>query len=138
MEEFELNHLSATIKVINKKIEKAQIELADLKRLFEEKRLELGNNFYEYKQGQDLSGTFTSMSQIEEQQLGLEKEISKLRNQNNSPYFARIDFQTSSALQKVYIGLGSIIYNKKVFLWTGEAQSHLSIMNMNLAMPSIT
>ncbi len=115
MEEFELNHLSATIKVINKKIEKAQIELADLKRLFEEKRLELGNNFYEYKQGQDLSGTFTSMSQIEEQQLGLEKEISKLRNQNNSPYFARIDFQTSSALQKVYIGLGSIIYNKKVY-----------------------
>ena len=99
MEEFELNHLSATIKVINKKIEKAQIELADLKRLFEEKRLELGNNFYEYKQGQDLSGTFTSMSQIEEQQLGLEKGISKLRNQNNSPYFARIDFQTSSALQ---------------------------------------
>lgn len=115
MEEFELNHLSATIKVINKKIEKAQIELADLKRLFEEKRLELGNNFYEYKQGQDLSGTFTSMSQIEEQQLGLEKGISKLRNQNNSPYFARIDFQTSSALQKVYIGLGSIIYNKKVY-----------------------
>ena len=115
MEVFELNHLSATIKVINKKIEKAQIELADLKRLFEEKRLELGNNFYEYKQGQDLSGTFTSMSQIEEQQLGLEKEISKLRNQNNSPYFARIDFQTSSALQKVYIGLGSIIYNKKVY-----------------------
>ena len=115
MEEFEQNHLSATIKVINKKIEKAQIELADLKRLFEEKRLELGNNFYEYKQGQDLSGTFTSMSQIEEQQLGLEKEISKLRNQNNSPYFARIDFQTSSALQKVYIGLGSIIYNKKVY-----------------------
>lgn len=115
MEEFELNHLSATIKVINKKIEKAQIELADLKRLFEEKRLELGNNFYEYKQGQDLSGTFTSMSQIEEQQLGLEKGISKLRNQNNSPYFARIDFQTSSGLQKVYIGLGSIIYNKKVY-----------------------
>ena len=115
MEEFEINHLSATIKVINKKIEKAQIELADLKRLFEEKRLELGNNFYEYKQGQDLSGTFTSMSQIEEQQLGLEKGISKLRNQNNSPYFARIDFQTSSALQKVYIGLGSIIYNKKVY-----------------------
>lgn len=115
MEEFEQNHLSATIKVINKKIEKAQIELADLKRLFEEKRLELGNNFYEYKQGQDLSGTFTSMSQIEEQQLGLEKGISKLRNQNNSPYFARIDFQTSSALQKVYIGLGSIIYNKKVY-----------------------
>ena len=115
MEEFELNHLSATIKVINKKIEKAQIELADLKRLFEEKRMELGNNFYEYKQGQDLSGTFTSMSQIEEQQLGLEKGISKLRNQNNSPYFARIDFQTSSALQKVYIGLGSIIYNKKVY-----------------------
>lgn len=115
MEEFELNHLSATIKVINKKIEKAQIELADLKNLFEEKRLELGNNFYEYKQGQDLSGTFSSMSQIEEQQLGLEKEISKLRNQNNSPYFARIDFQTSSALQKVYIGLGSIISNKKVY-----------------------
>lgn len=115
MEEFELNHLSVTIKVINKKIEKAQIELADLKNLFEEKRLELGNNFYEYKQGQDLSGTFSSMSQIEEQQLGLEKEISKLRNQNNSPYFARIDFQTSSALQKVYIGLGSIISNKKVY-----------------------
>ena len=115
MEEFELNHLSATIKVINKKIEKAQIELADLKNLFEEKRLELGNNFYEYKQGQDLSGTFSSMSQIEEQQLGLEKEISKLRNQNNSPYFARIDFQTPSALQKVYIGLGSIISNKKVY-----------------------
>ena len=115
MEEFELNHLSATIKIINKKIEKAQIELADLKNLFEEKRLELGNNFYEYKQGQDLSGTFSSMSQIEEQQLGLEKEISKLRNQNNSPYFARIDFQTSSALQKVYIGLGSIISNKKVY-----------------------
>lgn len=101
--------------MINKKIEKAQIELADLKNLFEEKRLELGNNFYEYKQGQDLSGTFSSMSQIEEQQLGLEKEISKLRNQNNSPYFARIDFQTSSALQKVYIGLGSIISNKKVY-----------------------
>ncbi len=115
MEEFELNHLSVTIKIINKKIEKAQIELADLKNLFEEKRLELGNNFYEYKQGQDLSGTFSSMSQIEEQQLGLEKEISKLRNQNNSPYFARIDFQTSSALQKVYIGLGSIISNKKVY-----------------------
>ena len=115
MEEFELNHLSATIKVVNKKIEKAQIELANLKKLFEEKRLELGNNFYEYKQGQDLAGTFTTMSQIEEQQLALEKELSRLKTQNNSPYFARIDFQTTSALQKIYIGLASIIHNKKIY-----------------------
>ena len=53
MEEIEKTYLSNTIKVINKKIEKAQVELADLRNLFEEKRLELGNNFYEYKQGQD-------------------------------------------------------------------------------------
>ena len=97
------------------KIEKAQVELADLRKLFEEKRLELGNNFYEYKQGQDLSLTFSHLSQIEQQQLDLEKEIGKLKLQNSSPYFARIDFKTTSGLQKIYIGLGSIIGNKKVY-----------------------
>lgn len=115
MEEIEKTYLSNTIKVINKKIEKAQVELADLRNLFEEKRLELGNNFYEYKQGQDLSSTFSHLSQIEQQQLNLEKELGKLKLQNSSPYFARIDFKTTSGLQKIYIGLGSIISNKKVY-----------------------
>ena len=112
MEELEKKYLENTIKVINKKIEKAQVELADLRKLFEEKRLELGNNFYEYKQGQDLSSTFSHLSQIEQQQLDLEKGLGKLKLQNNSPYFARIDFKTSAGLQKIYIGLGSIINNK--------------------------
>ena len=103
MEEMEKTYLSNTIKVINKKIEKAQVELADLRKLFGEKRLELGNNFYEYKQGQDLSLTFSHLSQIEQQQLDLEKEIGKLKLQNSSPYFARIDFKTTSGLQKIYI-----------------------------------
>ena len=115
MEELEKKYLENTIKVINKKIEKAQVELADLRKLFEEKRLELGNNFYEYKQGQDLSSTFSHLSQIEQQQLDLEKGLGKLKLQNNSPYFARIDFKTSAGLQKIYIGLGSIINNKKVY-----------------------
>lgn len=117
MEELEKNYLQNTLKVINKKIDKIQIHISDLKKLFEEKRLELGSNFYEYKQGQDLANTFTNLSQIEEQQINSEKELRKLRFQNNSPYFARIDFQTNkSNSQKVYIGLGSIIYNNKVFV----------------------
>ena len=117
MEEQEKNYLQNTLKVINKKIEKTQIEISQLKSLFEEKRAELGNNFYEYKQGQDLASTFTNLSQIEEQQLNSEKQLKKLKFQNNSPYFARIDFQTSNSnAQKIYIGLGSIIYNKKVYV----------------------
>ena len=117
MEEQEKNYLQNTLKVINKKIEKTQIEISQLKSLFEEKRAELGNNFYEYKQGQDLASTFTNLSQIEEQQLNSEKQLRKLKFQNNSPYFARIDFQTNNSnAQKIYIGLGSIIYNKKVYV----------------------
>ena len=117
MEEQEKNYLQNTLKVINKKIEKTHIEISQLKTLFEEKRAELGNNFYEYKQGQDLASTFTNLSQIEEQQLNSEKQLKKLKFQNNSPYFARIDFQTSNSnAQKIYIGLGSIIYNKKVYV----------------------
>ncbi len=116
MEEFEKKYLANTLKAINKKIEKQQIELAEIKKLFEEKRFELGNNFYEYKQGQDLANTFTNLSQIEDQQIRCEKEIKKLKLQNDSPYFARIDFENSSALQKIYIGLGSIIYNNKAYV----------------------
>lgn len=116
MEDFEKKYLNSTIKVINKKIEKAQIELVDIKKLFEEKRLELGNNFYEYKQGQDLANTFTNLSQIEERQNKLEKDIKKLKLQNNSPYFARIDFQNKSSSQKIYIGLASIIYGNKAYV----------------------
>ena len=117
MEEQEKKYLQNTLKVINKKIEKTHIEISQLKTLFEEKRAELGNNFYEYKQGQDLASTFTNLSQIEEQQLNSEKQLKKLKFQNNSPYFARIDFQTSNSnAQKIYIGLGSIIYNKKVYV----------------------
>ena len=39
MEELEKKYLENTIKVINKKIEKAQVELADLRKLFEEKKM---------------------------------------------------------------------------------------------------
>lgn len=66
----------------------------------------------------DIANVFTSLGGIENQQEELEKENRKLSLQIKNPYFARIDFTPKGRekKQKVYIGIGNVLENNKLYV----------------------
>ena len=70
----------------------------------------------------------------------IEKENKRLHNQKATPYFARIDFlpQNKKTSQKVYIGLGNIIDNNKVYVADWRAPICSMYYDFNLGPASFT
>lgn len=66
----------------------------------------------------DIANVYTTLGNIENQQEELEKEQRKIDLQSKNPYFARIDFtpKGKNRSQKVYIGIGNVIDNNKLYV----------------------
>ena len=109
--EQEKTYLDNTLKEIekikdkdSKKYKQNLNDIQYLKKFFAE-------NFYDIKKEDDeLAGLNIQIENLEQQNVNLEKEISRLQKQRKNPYFGRFDFQADSEQEpnKYYIGLGLI------------------------------
>ena len=118
MEINEREYLTQTIKVLDKKI---KLSLAKLKKNKEELKkgiLDHSSEYSDLSRGGDLSNSFNKLGLIEEEEEALELENKRLSLQVKSPYFARIDFTPNGKkkTQNIYIGIGNIIDDKKLFV----------------------
>ena len=87
-----------------KKIKKNKESIQKFKSFFVE-------NFYDIKTGSDeLADVNLQIENLENQNLMLDKEVSRLKRQRKNPYFGRFDFQSNSesSPKKYYIGLGLV------------------------------
>ena len=104
-------YLDSTLKEIekikdkdSKKYKQNLNDIQYLKKFFAE-------NFYDIKKEDDeLAGLNIQIENLEQQNVSLEKEISRLQKQRKNPYFGRFDFQADNEQKpnKYYIGLGLI------------------------------
>ena len=109
--EQEKTYLDNTLKEIekikdkdSKKYKQNLNDIQYLKKFFAE-------NFYDIKKEDDeLAGLNIQIENLEQQNVALEKEISRLQKQRKNPYFGRFDFQADNEQEpnKYYIGLGLI------------------------------
>lgn len=118
MEIEEKKYLKKTIEVLNKKILENDIKA-------KEKSAELGlgikklsDDFSDLSRGGDLPDAYSNLSEIETYEHEVLRENKRLHLQKDTPYFARIDFTSKgkSKSQKIYIGIGNIIHNEKLYV----------------------
>ena len=118
MEEIEIKYFDTVTKILNKKLKEVKAQLNQLSQRFEELKKDMDDNYSDYVRGGDIAERRTSMENIEELQNDLQQEKNKLNLQIKTPYFARIDFTVNgkTKAQKIYIGIGSITYDKKLYV----------------------
>ena len=118
MEIEEKKYLKKTIEVLNKKILENDIKA-------KEKSAELGlgikklsDDYSDLSRGGDLPDAYSNLSEIETYEHEVLRENKRLHLQKDTPYFARIDFTSKgkSKSQKIYIGIGNIIHNEKLYV----------------------
>lgn len=114
----EKEYLKQTIEVLDKKISENNKKLAQTRSNFELKKQELADNFSDYSRGGDLSSAYSHLADLQSFEAIVEKENARLKNQKAVPYFARIDFkpEKKDKSQRVYIGLGNIIEDNKLYV----------------------
>lgn len=118
MDTFEIKYLDKTMSVLENKIkeinEKAERMTLRLNKGIEE----LGDNFSEIQRGGDLASAYGELSNVEAVEHELLREKKRLNLQQSSPYFARIDFTplNKKRTQRIYIGIGNIIDNNKLYV----------------------
>lgn len=136
----EKEYLHKTLKILNKKIEENNKKLNKAREEYENKKREISENFSDYSRGGDLSGAYSHIADLQSIENLIEKENKRLHNQKATPYFARIDFlpQNKKTSQKVYIGLGNIIDNNKVYVADWRAPICSMYYDFNLGPASFT
>ena len=114
----EKEYLKKTIKILNDKISLNSQKLKNTKEEFENRKKELSQNFSDLSRGGDLSDAYSNLTDYQKIEEIIEKENSRLNNQKSTPYFARIDFCPKNKIksQKIYIGLGNVIKDNKVYV----------------------
>lgn len=125
--EKEKEYLQNTENILKQKLEKninklnnIRIKLKDGVKYLADNRRDIagGNLDNPENMAGDIANVFTTLGNIEGQQEELEKENKKLLLQLKTPYFARIDFtaRKKDTKQKIYIGIGNIIENEKLYV----------------------
>lgn len=127
MEQKEKEYLKKTVGILNKKISSNIEELTRAKENLKASTFDLANNYNEISRGGDLPSFFDNISVIESKVEQLEKENRKISLQLKNPYFARIDFKPDgkSKTQQIYIGIGNVIENNKLYVadWRAPVSS---------------
>ena len=136
----EKEYLKKTLDVLGKKIAENNEKLTKARDEYENKKREISENFSDYSRGGDLSGAYSHIADLQSFENLIEKENRRLKNQKATPYFARIDFspQNKKTSQKVYIGLGNIINNNKVYVADWRAPICSMYYDFNLGPASFT
>lgn len=118
MELNEKAYLKKTLQVVENKIEVSKQKFKETRLRLKQGVADLSDNFYEERAGGDLSNNYSSLSNIEYLQDEFYRSVKRLNLQKNSPYFARIDFKPEgkTRVQHVYIGLGTISENQKLYV----------------------
>lgn len=137
MKDLERAYLKKTLKSIDKKLQENHAKLKSTKQNLRKGAQELADNYNEISRGSDLSNFFNSVGIIESTTAELERENRKLSLQYNNPYFARIDFVPAgkTRVQKVYIGIGNVIENNKLYVadWRAPVSSMYYDFNLGQA-----
>ena len=140
MEINEKKHLEVVLKVIDNKIKLNLEKLNSTQSRLKEGISNLSDNFHEAS-GDGLETTFVNLSGIESLQDEFSRTIKRLNLQKNTPYFARIDFKPEgkARVQHVYIGLGTIAENQKLYVadWRAPISSMYYDYNLGSASYSI-
>lgn len=118
MEINEKKHLESVVKIIDKKIDVNLSKLQNAHSRLKQGVKSLSENFHEEQSGDTLSNTYANLSTIESLQDGFHKSLKRLQLQKKTPYFARIDFTPygNKKPQHIYIGLGTIAENQKIYV----------------------
>lgn len=137
MEIFEQKYLENTLNCLEDKLKDNTLKLNQATKELKKSAIDLAENYNETSRGGDLSNFFSSIGLIEERKEALEKENRKLELQIKSPYFARIDFlpMGKTKVQPVYIGIGNVIQNNKLFVadWRAPISSMYYDFNLGQA-----
>ena len=112
----EKEHLAKTLKIIDKKIKESQEKLKAIRANLKLGVSDLAENFHDKQT--DLSSIYSSLSDVESLESEVFKENKRLTLQKDHPYFARIDFlpKNRKTVQKVYIGIGNLVEDNKLYV----------------------
>ncbi len=118
MDKLENRYLTQTLNIIAAKISDCKAKLKLSGERLKKGLLQQANNYGELSRGGDLSNSFNNLAILEEQSKAIASEQKRLALQYKSPYFARIDFRAEShkKTQKIYIGIGNLIHDKKLYV----------------------
>ena len=118
MEIKEKEYLAKTLKVLNKKIEENDQKTREMTEQLDSGIKQISENYSDLSRGGDLSDAYSSLADIESLEHEILRENKRLHLQKNAPYFARIDFAPlgKKTVQRVYIGIGNIIDNEKLYV----------------------
>ena len=114
----EKEYLAKTLKVLNKKIEENDNKTQEMTKQLNGGIKQISEDYSDLSRGGDLSDAYSSLAEVESLEHEIYRENKRLHIQKNSPYFARIDFAPNGkkTVQKVYIGIGNIIDNEKLYV----------------------
>ena len=118
MDTFEIKYLDKTMSVLENKIKEINEKAERMTLRLNKGIKELGDNFSEIQRGGDLASAYGELSNVEAVEHELLREKKRLNLQQSSPYFARIDFTplNKKRTQRIYIGIGNIIDNNKLYV----------------------
>ena len=118
MDTFEIKYLTKTLNVLENKIKEINEKAEKMTLKLNKGIKELGDNFSEIQRGGDLATAYGELSYVEIIEHDLLREKKRLNLQQSSPYFARIDFTplNKKRTQRIYIGIGNIIDNNKLYV----------------------
>lgn len=127
----EKEHLEKTLKVIDKKIIESQEKLKNIGDKLKHEVSDLAENFHDKRS--DLSSIYSNLAVIESLERDIAKESKRLNLQKDHPYFARIDFYLKiKTAQKVYIGIGNLIEDNKLYVADWRAPISSMYYDFNL------
>lgn len=135
MENYENEYLQKTLTILKQKNEENNIQLMraqkelknDIKYLSSNLRDLAGGDPTNPSNAADLASYYSQLEHLENKINDCEKNVKRFALQIKSPYFARIDFLPNgkSRSQQIYIGIGNIIQNNKIYVadWRAPVSS---------------
>lgn len=126
MENHERKYFAKTLSILKQKIEDNNLRLVEAKSKLKQSLKYLNENLRDLVDGSldndenrlSLSSFYSSLEVTEAQQDDYIKDAKRLLLQQKNPYFARIDFTPAGKkrTRKIYIGIGNIIKNNKLYV----------------------
>lgn len=126
MEINEKQYLKTVLKTLDKNLENATARADNLTTQLKERMKYTKENYGELSRGEDISAVMVQINETELLEHEAHNEIKKIKRQKELPYFARVDFkQQNQKSQKIYIGIGNIIREQKIYVvdWRAPVSS---------------
>lgn len=116
--ENEKKYLAQTLEIIKNKENKLIEKIGKINSQLKDEILRHSEEYGDLSRGGDLSNSFSQLGGIESQSYELTQEVKRIQLQHKNPYFARIDFTPNKKekTQRVYIGIGNVIDNQKLYV----------------------